>query len=393
MTKLLKPWDAYVEMMKPAGDLLARTIDPGDDLLRAELYRQLVMNVAQAYIWYFQATPDHPDWMPFENSVFLLQPNPDGIYHIAPVEGGGVYRIVGKRGSNPVVGFATGRGMFGTHEPKGSLNNYDMDGLTLGADGSFEVVFSAERPAGWTGDWRHLSPEAGNIMIRQFSYAWGEEEEAKFAIERLDRPALKPRLTEDEIAQKLDAILNGFVNRFSRICLDYQNKVLDTIGWNRMELTGFEDLGNSPEWPQKYFRCMYDIRPDEALVIETDVPQHCKYWNVQINDWLWNQTEFGYRQSSLNARQARLDADGKFRAVVAMADPGVPNWLDTNGYSRGMLVGRWHGASDYPLPTMRKVALAQVRAHLPQTTPTVSPDERARVIRSRNLGLQLRRRW
>ena len=37
MTKLLKSWDAYVDMMKPAGDLIARTLDPGDDLLRAEL--------------------------------------------------------------------------------------------------------------------------------------------------------------------------------------------------------------------------------------------------------------------------------------------------------------------------------------------------------------------
>jgi len=61
-----------------------------------------------------------------------------------------------------------------------------------------------------------------------------------------------------------------------------------------MELTGFEDLGNSPEWPQKYFRCMYDIQPDEALVIETEVPERCKYWNIQINDWLWNQVEFGH---------------------------------------------------------------------------------------------------
>ena len=393
MTKRLKSWDAYVDMMKPAGDLIARTIDPGNDLLRAELYRQLIMNVAQSYIWYFQSTPEHPDWMPFENSVFLLQPNPDGIYHIAPVDGGGVYRITGKRGSNPVIGFATGRGMFGTHEPKGSLNNYDIDGLTLGTDGSFEVVFSTERPAGWTGDWRYLSPKAGNILVRQFSYDWGNEDEAKFAIERLDRPAFKPRLTEAEIAEKLEAILDGFVNRFSRICLDYQNKVLDTIGWNQMELTGFEDLGNSPEWPQKYFRCMYDIQPDEALVIETEVPERCKYWNVQINDWLWNQIEFGYRQSSLNARQARLDEDGKFRAVAAMADPGVPNWLDTNGHRRGMLVGRWHGACDYPLPTMRKVALADLRAQLPQATPVMSTEERERVLRTRNIGLQMRRRW
>jgi len=388
----LKSWDHYADLLKPAAELIAKTFDPGSDQVRAELYRQFVMNIAQAYIWYFQSSPQHPDWMPFENSVFILQPNPDAVYHIAPVEGSGVYRLYGTRGTNKVVGIATGRGMFGTHEPKGSLNNYDVDGLTLGDDGSFEVILSGERPEGWTGDWRKLHPEAGNVMIRQFSYEWGVEEEARFVIERLDVPPLKPRLTVAQIDEKLDATLGGFVKRFSRIVLDYQNKVVDQIGWNTMELTGFEDMGNSPEWTQKYWRCMFDVKPGEALVIETAIPQ-CKYWNVQLNDTLWQQIEFGYRQSSLNAAQARLDADGLFRCVVSLDDPGVPNWLDPNGYEKGMLVGRWHAASDYPLPTIKKVPLDEVRAHLPAETPRVSVAEREAALRKRNAGLQLRRRW
>lgn len=389
----LKPWSAYVDLLKPAADLVALTPFPGDDQIRAELYRQLVMNIAQSYIWYFQSTPEHPDWMPFENSVFLLQPNPDAIYHIAPVSGDGVYRITGYRGTNKVMGFAVGRGMFGTQDPKPGFNNYDADGLTLDADGRFEVIFSAERPKGWTGDWRHLDRQAGDIMIRQFSYDWGQDVEARFAIERLDKPALKPRLSTGEIAANLDAIMGGFVERFSRMTLGYQKKVEGEIGFNTMELSGFEDLGNSTEWPQKYWRCIYDYQPGEALIIETDLPANCKYWNVQINDELWNQVEFGYRQSSLNAHQAVLDADGKFRAVLALEDPGVPNWLDSGGHLRGMLVGRWHGADSYPMPTMKKVPFADIAKHLPADTPKVSAKERDAALRERNIGLQLRRRW
>jgi len=389
----LRAWGDYIDMMRPAGDLINHTWEPHNEQIRAELYRQLVMNAAQAYIWYFQSTPDHPDWMPFENSIFLLQPNPDATYHIAPVSGSGVYRISGYRGTNKVMGFAVGRGMFGTEEPKGGFNNYDADGLTLGKDGWFEVVFSTERPKDWTGDWRYLHPDAGDIMIRQFAYDWGKDVEARFAIERLDRAPLKPRLTVEEIAGKLEAVLGGFVNRFSRITLDYQAKVEKTIGLNTMELSGFEDLGNSGEWPQKYWRCIYDVHPGEALVIETDLPARCKYWNVQINDTLWNQVEFGYRQSSLNAHQALLDKDGKFRAILSLEDPGVPNWLDSGGHTRGMLVGRWHGADSYPMPTMKKVPLADVRKHLPAGTPTVSQQERDKALRARNIGLQMRRRW
>ncbi len=35
--------------------------------------------------------------------------------------------------------------------------------------------------------------------------------------------------------------------------------------------------------------------------------------------------------------QAVLDADGKFRAVLALTDPVVPNWLDPVGNTRGKL--------------------------------------------------------
>lgn len=395
----LKAWSDYVDSLKPAGDVLAQTWFPDDEQNRADLYRQLVMNIAQGYFWYFQATPEHPDWMPFENSVFMLQPNPDAVYHLAPVEGRGTYRIVGDRGSNKVMGFATGNGLLGTRAHAEALaagkpgyNNYDADKLTLGEDGSFEVIFSPERPTGWEGDWRYLNPEAGTILIRQFSYDWGNEREARFAIERLDTYPLKPRRTVAETAEKLDLLLDDFVRRFSAFVATYQNKVTGNIGYNNMELTGFEDVGNSPEWPQKYWRCIYDYQPDVALIVETEIP-NCKYWNVQLNDALWNQIEFGYRQSSLNGHQARLDADGKFRAVVAMEDPGVPNWLDSQGFTRGMLVGRWYGAESHPMPTIRKVPLADVRKHLPSDTPAVSGAEREAVLRARNIGVQLRRRW
>lgn len=395
----LKAWSDYIEALKPAGSVADMPWFPKDAQIRAEVYRQLVMNIAQGYIWYFQSTPDHPDWMPFENSIFMLQPNPDGLYHLAPVDGRGTYRIVGNRGSNRVMGFAIGSGMLGTKSHADSLarkkpgfNNYDADGLTIGKDGSFEVIFSPEKPRDWTGDWRYLDPAAESILIRQFSYDWGNEQEARFAIERLDKPALKPRMAAADIGARIDALLGDFVQRFSGFAAGFQNQLSQKIGFNKMELSGFEDVGNSPEWPQKYWRCFYDYQPGEALIVETEIPK-CTYWNVQMNDVLWNQIEFAYRQSSLNGHQARLDGDGKFRAVIALEDPGVPNWLDTGGHTRGMLVGRWYRAETHPMPTITKVPLADIRKHLPADTPQVSAAERDKALRARNIGVQLRRRW
>ena len=36
--------------------------------------------------------------------------------------------------------------------------SHDLDDLALGDDGSFSVVLSAERPAGYDGDWWPLDP-------------------------------------------------------------------------------------------------------------------------------------------------------------------------------------------------------------------------------------------
>ena len=48
---------------------------------------------------------------------------------------------------------------------------------------------------------------------------------------------------------------------------------------------------------------------------------------------------------SCNGHQAHVDADGRVRVVVAHVDPGVPNWLDTEGRPIGMVVYRYVGAA------------------------------------------------
>jgi hypothetical protein len=162
---------------------------------------------------------------------------------------------------------------------------------------------------------------------------------------------------------------------------------------NKMGLHDFSDLGNSGEWPQAYFECIFDLQPGEALVLETELPEKRHYWNVQVADGLWNQVELVYRQSSLNGSQAAVDADGKFRAVLSAEDPGIHNWLDTGGNLFGSLVGRWYRCSSHPTPTVTKVQLQDLDRHLPSSTPRITPEQRAAQLRTRRIGAQLRRRW
>ncbi len=388
-------WDDYVDLLKPAAALLEQTRAPQDEQLRAELYRQFAMNLAQGYFLYFQSSPDHPEFSPFENSVFLAQPNPDAVYYYARVSPEGVYRVIGDRGDAPVAGFAVGANIIGMAETPGrGFGNFDIDSLTIGADGRFEVIFSRERPAGWTGDWLPLHPEADFILVRQFSYAWGREADLRLAIERLDAPAaLKPRMPTAEIDRLLRELFGGYVRRLSKICLGAVEHARGRGLVNRFGLTTYADLGNGQDWPQAYFECVFELGPDEALIVETELPEQRHYWNVQVIDQLWNAVEVVYRPTSINGHQAVIDADGRFRAVLAHHDPGVANWLDTGGHGSGMLIGRWYRCSSHPTPQATKVKLSELAAHLPPGSARVGPEAREVQLRERRLGGQLRRKW
>jgi len=390
----MQSWEDYVDLLKPAAALLDLVPAPKTEQLRAELYRQLVMNIAQGYFMYFQASPEHPEFGPFENSVFLAQPNPDAVYYLTPVDGRCSYRIIGERGNAPVAGFATGKVMIGMGDPPGpGYDNYDLDNLDLKKDGSFEVIFSTERPAGHMGDWRYLNPEARFILVRQFSYDWGREKDVRVAIERLDTTPPKPQMTPEVTDAKLRDLFGGYVERLSRLCIGCVLRARDKGLINKVALTGFQDLGNGQDWPQAYWECAFELAEDEVIILETELPAQRHYWNVQVIDTLWNQVEMVYRQTSLNGLQAQIDADGKFRAVLSLHDPGVANWLDTGGNLSGMLIGRWYRCSTHPVPELKPVKYDELRAHLPAATPVFSSQERQAALHARRMGAQLRRRW
>ena len=46
-------------------------------------------------------------------------------------------------------------------------------------------------------------------------------------------------------------------------------------------------------------------------------------------------------QASLNRAQTNLKADGSFRIVIAHENPGVPNWINTQGQLFGLAFWRF----------------------------------------------------
>jgi hypothetical protein len=89
-----------------------------------------------------------------------------------------------------------------------------------------------------------------------------------------------------------------------------------------------------------YSMAPYVIGPDQALVIQARWPK-CRAGNVDL--WTRHQMTYDYanRSVTLNRAQTVLDPDGSFRVVIAHQDPGVPNWLDTEGRPFGLVFWRY----------------------------------------------------
>ncbi len=387
-------WSDYLEQLGPVAErLIAKIRTPDDEQARQETYRMMMATIAGGYLGLVYNDPDYPDWVPMLNSgLNFAAPVPDFMYTYAPIRGEGTYRIAGYRGTSLFAVMTVSETYFTrTDKPKPGLANYDLDDLTIAANGWFEVILSEERPAGYSGDWWYLDPRATNLGTRHAMYDWLHEVDARMTIERLDVPAARPRMTARELSERMSEVAQwvefGNQHWFLHLAESRERGII-----NRLEVHDYSGF-TGDSWPQVYLEGLYELEEDEALIIETEIPERVRYWSFLVTDDLFATVDWVNRQSSLNAHQARLDRDGRFRGVVAPRDPGVPNWLDTGGYLHGAIQGRWNQASAAPHPKLTRVRAADVRAHLPPDTPVVTPEEREKVLRARRMGAQMRRKW
>jgi hypothetical protein len=224
--------------------------------------------------------------------------------------------------------------------------------------------------------------------VRSQSYDWAREKDGVLAIERLDVPVQRPRRSAADIAAALSRMSQlaqvSQAASYGRINRSYEARLINDV--ESREYAG-------KNWVKVYLEGLFELKPDEAVIVETAIPKTCRYWSAILLDINKSSLDWMNHQSSLNGFQARLDEDGKFRAVIALSDPGVPNWLDPGGHQRGAIQFRWDKCDSAPKPTFRTVPLDQVRSYLPQSTPLISPAARAEGLRARRLAAQMRRKW
>jgi Protein of unknown function (DUF1214) len=400
----LENWPNYIEQLDPYVDAAQWLPNQHkeDPQLRAELARFHYFVESMGFFGNFYQDTRYPDFWPVYNSAFPLGfNNPDDSYYMAVVDDDGVYKISGFRGTVRILEFEIGASTmqaYGRGEWAPSLSHYnvDRDGIHFDDNGYFEVILSPTRPEGYTGDWWQLKPNAHFILVRQRAYDWLNEEDGRLAIERLDVPAMKPRMPAEEIHKRISHE-GEWVRNWTRNMSTWPKPLEESGLINRI---GIFDLSQNTEigvtgglTTQKYLQGIFKLEDDEALILETELPETCKYWMFHLIDELMASIDQMNHQTSINGHQAVVDSDGKFRAVISARDPGVPNWLDTVGYKRGVMVGRWWECSSAPQPEITKVKVSEVRDYLPADTVVVTAEQRDAAIRLRRQGAQLRKRW
>jgi hypothetical protein len=376
--------------LEKAVELLAQTWRPDDPQYRADVYQQIMMNLSSAYFSFFHADAEHPDWSPLWNPVYRAQPNPDDIYYYSPIRGDLKYLVRGNRGTVTRLIFTTQYGKSGLLDDIsecGHAHDIDDTEFQVGPDGEFELLFSTQRPAGYSGNWAPIAREANVMMVRFRSQDWANERDPQLTIECLDPVPPKRRLTPDEIIDGI-RLMARYPWRVAKLYYGMQNGIRQRVGSNSFEPVKYAGMSKQVYWP-----AVFELEDGEALIIETELPKVRPYWNIQLNDPYFNAIEFVYRFSSINGATAKISADGKLRAVIALEDPGVPNWLDPAGFKQGTIYGRWYGCDSNPLPTIQRVPLAALRKHVPADTQVVTPEQRAIELRDRVRAAQRRRRW
>lgn len=350
--------------------------------------------------------------------------NADALYLSAAIDGEQTYLIKGR-----VLPKAPQYMIFETHTAyagdSGSLmelspahrmitGSLDSNELDLDADGRFEIVVAPDRPAGVTGNFlssRQVTDNATGtaryLIVRMLFHDWANEVCPDLQIVQVGQEGRHPTPIDAPDAAARMRRAGEIVENQMKFWNQFYDVVLEAHGDRNGDGVTFMPRNglNAParanlatgggQNTNVYSGGVFDLSPDEALLIETTVPVEPAYSGFHLSNMWGESLDYANHQSSLNGFQAEPDDDGVVRYVIAGRDPGVPNWLDTTGLPKGFLSFRWTYAEDpvqLPELSVRTVQLANLRTLLPASTREVSAAERAAQIAIRQAHVQRRYR-
>lgn len=315
--------------------------------------------------------------------------SPDNISYISIVDGTRQYRINAKRGNSDDLSFQAISGFPGSGTTGTPTATLLKDQIAVGADGRYTIDIGPNAGSG-----NHLStmPETSIIAVREAFNDWSKAVPDQLSLHAVGASGTRAAtLTNQKLVTALDAA-TAAIGQQSPYWINLWQGLLTSFPANEMRAPMPTQGGLAGQLSSL---SAIDLPADQALVVSVG-KSDARYQGFQVADAFGQTLPFGTHTSSLNATQATVGSDGRLHFVVSPTDPGVPNWIDTQGRTRGLLFLRWQGlpaplpADDYP--SAQVVPLASVRDALPTGTRTVSPAQRKAELAKRNRDLAIRLR-
>jgi len=306
-----------------------------------------------------------------------LGDSPDRIYRFAAFDPQYRYIIHGRRDARPSLGEFS----FEATKPPAAfgaaLSHLSSDDIDVAADGSFTVTADASPTAGRRNH-LYLPPGTTHVLIRDTLLDWGSQLPNDLTIERVGDEGAAPRshaaLVKEAATEigELAEVQVPFLQTAAQTPPDQITPRIRPLAW------GMPGSGIALN--------RFSLRKDEALVVTLDALGG-KYLGFVVGDPWQRSVTYWDRTGSLNNRQAKHNPDGTITYVIAPKDPGVYNWLDTNGLLDGVVTIRWEGLPPTAdihtaVKNVRVAKIENLSAALPDA-PRVAATERRRLLAQR----------
>jgi hypothetical protein len=300
--------------------------------------------------------------------------NPDTLYFGTRVQTGNEYVVTGNRGTTTDLSFQLLGGEYTESVVPDSETAFDDRQLDIAANGDYE--------------WRFTPKTNAQLVIREVYNDWSARR-GTVAIARTDTAGTAPPALTNSLIEKRFAVAGKQLVQRVKTWLQFPQWFYMNIPVNTMVAPRLTPGGLATQYSSAGH---FDLAPDQALVITlpvTDAP----YLGFQLGSLWYVSLDYINHQTSLNGTQAQADPDGKIRIVVAERNPGVTNWVETDGHRKGFLQFRWQRVSreltEADGPTVELVDAGDVATRLPyyESNKISTEDWRARIaLRQKLIG-------
>ncbi len=390
-------WNGFAERLKQIGEKITGPTGARDGRERAEGYRYLLRLISAGQELELEADRRHPVLVRMMTPTRQFKGGgTDTLYHEAKVDEQLTYKLSLRRGDD--IFFSSTVYAYDENDAY-----YIVDHLidheivfdnVFGAEIA-DIYLSAERPEG-VKNWLQLKGRDPILFARQYFPEFvtnadtGKYRGAIMNVECLSDVAIPDAFTEDDLEAGLQKVVD-FIEDATDVCIGLSifaglnliefneegktrnvthiadgNLILDeerSDDFTPAELAQMIDpklvANNLPGPGIQYLGAWYKLEDDEAILIEgMDVP--CRYWSCQILTRYLESGDFRYHRVGINNREIVVSEDGSFQIYACAKNPGVENWLSTQGYTSAHILIRTLMADPQMEATFKVVKIADI---------------------------------